>query len=96
MVTVRVDIVRITDDSFPVFVEAVLVDCHGEKHYFHDKLPVFALDFNTEFPAVGGMRCQIVETKQETIIIDISLPDNIESTAGAHRFEVWKSEIKRP
>lgn len=93
MITVKVEILRIIDNSFPVFVECVLVDCNGKKHYFHDKLPVFSLDCNTEVPRVGEMGCRIIQDKQDTLVIGTLLPDGIESTNEEYRFEVYKSQI---
>lgn len=93
MNTVKVEIQKIIDHSFPVFVECVLVAYDGKKYYFHDKLPVFSSDCNTKIPSVGKMRCRIVQDKQDTLVIDTLLPDGIESTHGAHRFEVYKNQI---
>lgn len=57
MLRVKVEILKIIDNGFPVFVEAVLVDCNGVKHYFHDKLSVFSLDCEIKIPCIGEMRC---------------------------------------
>lgn len=90
--TAKVEIVRMICDSFPAFVECVLVDCHGKKHYFHDKISVFSLDYDTEVPKTGEMRCRIVQVGQDSLIIDTLLPDAIESTDGEHRFEIDRGE----
>lgn len=91
---VCVEILKMIDDSFPMFVECVLLGSNGKKHYFHDKLPVFFSDSHTiTFPTKGQIRCQIIQEKEETLIIDTLFPDGIESTQGKHRFEICKNQI---
>lgn len=95
MVTVKVEISKIIDNSFPAFVECGFVDCTGKRHYFHDKLPVFSSEDSIELPSFGEMRCRIIQNKQDTLIIETLLPDDIESTTGEYRFEVYKNQISQ-
>lgn len=93
MIAVKVEILRIIDGGFPAFAECMLVDCNGKKHYFQDKFPVFSSEYITEFPHSGEMRCQMVQNKQNTLIIDTSMPDDITSINGEHKFEIYKSQV---
>lgn len=91
---VYVEILRMIDDSFPIFVECVLLDSRGKKHYFHDKISIFLSDSHTiTFPTIGQIRCQIIQDGEETLIIDTLFPDRLESTQGQHRFEIHKNQI---
>lgn len=93
MLGVKIEILKIIDNGFPVFVEAVLVDCNGVKHYFHDKLSVFSLDCEIKIPCIGEMRCQIVLRGQNILVIDTSSPDDIVSTKGEYKFEVYQNQF---
>lgn len=93
MPSVKVDILRVVDDSgYPVLAECRLVDHGGAGHYFIDKLPVVA-DHDFVPPCAGAVRCVIRETRENTLVIDTSLPDDIESTDGVYIFEVNKDQV---
>lgn len=89
----KVMITKITDEAFPIFVEAVLTDCHGETHYFTDKLPIFSLERTPKLPCEGTLRCTILQDNGETCLIDTSLPDGVWSTQGLFSFEVLKTQL---
>lgn len=90
---IKVMITKITDEAFPIFVEAVLTDCHGEAHCFSDKLPIFSSEYNTVLPCEGTLRCTIIQDNGETCLIDTSLPDGVWSTQGLFSFEVLKTQL---
>ncbi len=92
--SVRVDVVKITDYSCPVFVEYELIDSHGKKHIFHDKHPIFFSDYDVVIPCSGEMNCKIIKNNPDTVIIDTSEPYDIESDEGNYIFEVDKELIK--
>ena len=93
MLEVKIEIVKITDNSYPVFVEARLVDCNGNAHYFHDKLPVFTIDEPKSIPCDGIIRCTLITENADTVLIDTLTPDDIESLDGVSRFEIFKDQI---
>lgn len=93
IVGVKVTITRITDDSFPSFVEAMLTDYQGEAHYFTDKLPVFSLEDNPKLPYDGTIRCIVIQDNTESCLIDTSVPDDVRSIQGIFTFEVHKNQI---
>ncbi len=93
MASVKLSVLRIVDTSQPFFVECELVDCNGIRHHFVDKLPVFVANENTYPPCMGKMRCTIIETTKNTVVIDTSSPDDLESTNGNYQFEVFKEQI---
>lgn len=90
MADVKVNILRIVDNSgYPDFVEFELTDCNGKQHYFIDKLPIVS-KYDAVPPCIGAMRCMIIGIKENTVVIDTSLPDDIESVNGEYQFEVDK------
>ena len=90
---IKVMITKITDEAFPIFVEAMLTDCHGEIHCFSDKLPIFSSEYNLVLPCEGTLRCTILQDNGETCLIDTSLPDGVWSTQGLFSFEVLKTQL---
>ncbi|MBQ8934927.1 MAG: hypothetical protein IJ049_00775 [Oscillospiraceae bacterium] len=93
MFCVKVDILSMTDDAQPVFVECSLVDCNGNIHLFRDKLPVFTKEDAPKVPCEGVLRCTILQEKRDTVVIDTSLPDDIESSDGKTVFEVGRDQM---
>lgn len=93
MLGMKVEILKIINNGFSVFVEAVLVDCNDVKHYFHNKLSVFSLDCEIKIPCIGEMRCQIVLREQNILVIDTSSPDDIVSTKGEYKFKVYQNHL---
>lgn len=92
MVVVKVKVLEIVDMSQPGFVKFELVDCNGISHHFIDKVPVIC-DYDPILPCDGYMRCNIIMETSDTIIIDTSRPDDIESLNGEYQFEVYKGQI---
>ena len=94
MTNVEVEITKVIDNSFPIFIECELIDCYGNKHIFHDKLPIFSKELEVrEFPCIGEMRCTIIEENQDKVLISTLIPDDIESLDGENRFMVCKNQI---
>lgn len=92
MAKVKLDILRIINNSQPIFVECKLVDYNEISYYFIEKLPVVA-NYDSLPPCVGAARCKILETKKNTFVIDTHLPDDIESKNGKCIFEVYKNQV---
>ncbi len=93
MPKVKVIVTKITDMSFPIFVECELEDCQGVKHYFIDKAPVLIGDYEFSLPCDGYIECNIISKKENVLLIDTSLPWDIESTNGEYQFEVNADKI---
>lgn len=92
MAVVKVDVLKIVDMSQPIFVEFMLVDCNGISHHFIDKVPVIC-DYDSIPPCNGYMRCNIIKETSNTVIIDTSKPDGIESLNGKYQFEVYEEQV---
>lgn len=93
MAVVKVEILKIIDMSFPIFIEFELIDINGTSHHFIDKVPVVSGDYDLVPPCDGYMGCTIINETENTFIIDTVLPDDIESTNGEHTFEVYKEQV---
>ena len=99
--SVACEIVRWTDDHFPGWVEARLVDADGREWRFEDKVPVFStepLTATTSYPVAGAIRCEIVAEDQKVgrTAIDTSSPDGITAVDGVTtRFSVISSLISQ-
>ena len=100
MSSVEIAIVKLIDDSsWPDVVECELTYAHGKIHIIRDKVLIvedddseFALE--NGFPQVGRIRCSILEVQSEGIVVDIELPDHVESISGATRFFVSSEKVR--
>lgn len=93
MADVKVNVLKIVDNSFPIFVEFELMDCNGISHRFVDKVPVISHNYDLIPPCTGYMRCSIIKETNKTFLIDTSRPDDIESTKGEYQFEVNMDQV---
>ena len=93
MASVKVNILKIVDMSFPIFIEFELIDKKGISHHFIDKVPAVSNDYDLVPPCIGYMRCNIVKETDNSFIIDTALPDDIESLNGEYKFEVSKEQV---
>ena len=93
MASVKVNILKIVDMSFPIFVEFELIDKKRISHHFIDKVPVVSGDYDLIPPCIGYMGCNIVNETENSFIIDTALPDDIESLNGEYQFEVNKEQV---
>ena len=94
MANVKVNVLEIVDMVFPIFVKFELIDCNSVSHYFIDKVPVISDNYDLIPPYTGNMRCSSIRETNNTIIIDTSKPDDIESLNGEYQFEVFKEQVK--
>ena len=100
-VTVKV-IENIDDTGYPMIIKCELTDCKGKKHFFIEKVPVICEceRYQKDWPdsclkddCYGVIRCNIVEEKENTYIIDTEFPDDVESIDNEYLFEVWKEQV---
>ena len=97
----KVEITRFVDDAQPGFVECSLRDSSGRAWTFVEKVPVVStddLDDHSRYPLPGVIACTVVSNRhdhagQELILVDTSIPWDIESTEGETRFEVKASQL---
>lgn len=94
---VEVIVTKMIDTTQPFWVECKMKDVHGEEHIFQDKMPVFLKKHITEadLPAIGGLRCVIINRNAEVIRIDTSKPDDVETISGKTIFEVSIHKLSR-
>jgi hypothetical protein len=99
---VKIEISRYVDDSFPGWVECILVDALGVEHMFVEKVPVVTeahLDENISYPQPGVIACVVLERSErddgrQLVHIDTQKPWGVESTAGRSRFEVFPEQLR--
>ncbi|MDI1477940.1 hypothetical protein [Polyangium sp. y55x31] len=94
MLGVRVQIVRFADESQPGWVECHLVDAHGRRWSFLEKVPVVTLallDEQSEYPQPGIIGCEVVGRRGGIARIDTAQLWAIESTEGETQFDVPES-----
>jgi len=102
MTEVAVEITRYVDESFPGWVELVLLDAHGTAWTFVEKVPVLSIENLTEssaFPRAGTIACEVVATSGQVaglVEIDTSRPWGIVATTGTSRFWVRSSQLVSP
>ena len=91
MVGIRVQIVRYADDAQPGWVECQLVDAHGRRWSFIEKVPVVTLadlDPTSGYPQPGVIACEVLERDGEVARIDTARPWGVIAVGGETRFEV--------
>jgi len=83
MTAVACRIVRwVANDPWPGLVEAELVDAAERRWTFVDKSTVFSADplsTDSAFPTDGVIRCEVVESYGDTVLISTARPDGLES-----------------
>lgn len=91
----EITIDEIVDDSFyPGICKASFVDINGKKHIFTDKIPIFTTESNPDIPSKGLLRCEVVENKEDVVIINTEIPDCVEDQNGEYIFEVDISMVE--
>ena len=72
--SVRVEIVRYTDDHQPGFVECRLTDVSGRVWSFEEKVPVVTdeyLDAGSRYPCVGSVGCAVLDRDGDTVRVGV-------------------------
>ncbi len=72
--SVRVEIVRYTDDHQPGFVECRLTDVTGRVWSFEEKVPVVTddyLDAGSRYPCVGSVGCAVLGRDGDTVWVGV-------------------------
>ncbi len=95
-IAVRVKIVRFVAPDQPGWVECELVDVHGRRWKFREKVPVVttaALTENAPYPQPGVFACELIRQEGNVIVVDTERPDGIESVEGQTLFEVMESSL---
>ncbi len=98
----EVQIDRFVDEYQPGIVECSLIDGHGKKHLFIEKLPIVTdadLWSDSLYPAPGAIACEIkreFEDPNGQTLLEVSteLPWHVESTEGETRFVVRASQVR--
>jgi hypothetical protein len=96
LVGVQVEIVRYADDSYPGWVEFYLIDVHGRRWSFVEKVPIVTealLDASSTYPQPGLIACEVVGRAGGVARIDTTRPWGIESVEGETRFEVPEGSL---
>ena len=103
MTELVVQIDRFVDDHQPGFVECSLVDAHGTKHVFLEKIPVVTTETlwpGSAYPRPGAIACQVEREFKDpagiTLLqVSTELPWHVESTTGETRFTVQAGQVRR-
>ena len=99
-----VQIIRMTDPSFPGWVECLFHDAFAQEHRVIDKVAIFteqALNENDVYPRSGEIACQMVrewrdETGCERCLINTLHPDGIQALNGETQFDVFRHQLRPP
>jgi hypothetical protein len=96
VVGVQVEIVRYVADSQPGWVECCLIDVHGRRWSFVEKVPIVtqaALGASSTYPQPGVIACEVVGRAGGVASIDTANPWGIKSLEGETRFEVPEGSL---
>jgi hypothetical protein len=97
----EVNIVRITNEAFPGFVECRFADAHGHEHTIFEKAPVVSSEDimgSSAFPLSGHVACEVSsQRKDETgrilLQVDTARPHGIASASGQTKFELLARQV---
>ena len=90
---VEVEILGVESEDFPIWIECRLTEFDGSEHRIIEKLPVLTEQkLNTDkLPATLQIECTVLNIEQEKVLIDLSMPNGIQSTEGVQKFVVHSS-----
>lgn len=88
MAKVKVQILKIIDMSYPIFIEFELKDVNDISHNFIDKVPVVSGDYDLVPPCIGYVGCHIVNETENTFIIDKNLTALLTLQNVTHLFHI--------
>jgi hypothetical protein len=100
LLSIQID--RFVDDHQPGFVECSLIDAHGTRHLFLEKVPVVTAEHlwsDSTYPSPGVIACRIErelkdQTGQTLLQVNTELPWHVESTTGETRFVVQIGQVR--
>ena len=101
MISLVMQIERVVDDHFPVWLGCVLTDADGVRHEFVEKEPVIRTGermSGSHYPHPGHIGCVIEdewvdELGRSLVRVSTEKPWSIESVAGETKFTVFKEQI---
>lgn len=90
---VNVDIVitHIVCEDFPVWLGFKLIDRHGNRHIFEEKEPIIMpanASIPEKFPLTITLKCELIETFKDYVVISTAEPYGITSIEGKSCFEM--------
>jgi hypothetical protein len=99
-----VTITRLVDDSFPGWVECLLLDAAGNQHWFTEKVPVVSdgcAGPDDVYPRPGLLRCVVIQDAGDghghrLVEVSTDQPDGVELQTGQSRFMVHAQQVERP
>lgn len=101
---IKIQVLRVTDHSFPGWVECLLVDAQREKHFFIVKIPYLASDDEitpkSDFPKDGVIRCELageyIDDKGRKIVTaSTENPDGVESLDEISEFHLLPYQLTK-
>ena len=101
MARFEVKIARMTDETFPGFVECRFSDAHGHEHTVLEKAPVVSAEVITgrsTFPLCGHIACEVSSRRTDEagrilLQVDTARPHGIESSSGQIKFELLAEQV---
>lgn len=101
MPALSIMITRFADEYQPGLVECELLDAHGERHLFVEKVPVVTqanLRSSSSYPQPGSITCLVEaewEDEQGRLLARVSTEDpfHVESETGKSSFVVFASQV---
>ncbi|WP_070249849.1 hypothetical protein [Duganella phyllosphaerae] len=101
MISLEVQIERVVDDHFPMWVGCVLTDAGGVRDEFVEKEPVIRTGeqmSGSHYHHLGHIRCVVEEEwvdelGRSLVRVSTEKPWSIESVAGETKFTVFKEQI---
>lgn len=91
IVNIDVQITKITDANFPIWVEFELTDVHGNSHVFEEKSPILLSANDTipnTFPQTAKLTCTVTKIAPHHITVNTAKPHGLHSSKGQFCFDM--------
>ncbi|NNE59016.1 MAG: hypothetical protein HKN36_12990 [Hellea sp.] len=100
MPSLKVQVTRIVDHSYPIWVECIFTDAKGKEHTIHEKVPVISAEniSEIELPMSKQIDCLVEDQwrdKKGISISRIKFPWSIESIEGMTSFEILSENLEK-
>ncbi|MBB4866657.1 hypothetical protein HNP46_005564 [Pseudomonas nitritireducens] len=94
MPSLRVEIVRYTDDCFAGWAECRLIDAGGRDwRFLKPRSRLRTASSDDRLPAVGRIDCEVLERLDGSVLVSTANPRGIKSLDGENRFRIPLSAL---
>ena len=93
MPQLKVHVVSIDEQHFPVAVDFELVDVFGTTHKFTEKVPAIGIEIQ-KTPYFAWIDCTVSNEKGSSVMVSTHDPHGVECHNGNFEFEVPRTSLR--